>query len=266
VEIDFSQLTLWLSALWWPFCRVIAMLAAAPTIGDAGMPVSARVLLSLVLAVVLMPVSQSTALHIPIFSMQGVLAAAEQALLGLAMGLTFHLAMAVIGVLGFLLSSQLGLAMAVLNDPINGSSSDVVGALLNVLCVLAFFSMDGNLLFTAVLGESFRAWPIGAGLSMLTLQNLAYNLAWVFSAALLLALPVVAATLVVQLGMGFLNRVAPALNLFSLGYSLVTLFGLFMLTQVLAHVPEHYLRMTQQLLRMLEQGMRGVPEIGGARG
>lgn len=76
----------------------------------------------------------------------------------------------------------------------------------------------------------------------------------------------VAATLVVQLGMGFLNRVAPALNLFSLGYSLVTLFGLFMLTQMLAHVPAHYLRMTQQLLRMLEQGMRGVPEVAGLIG
>ncbi|WP_435532074.1 flagellar biosynthetic protein FliR [Roseateles amylovorans] len=250
----------WLSALWWPFCRAMALLTAAPTIGDAGIPMAVRALLALVLAVVLMPVSQSTAVAIPIFSMQGILAAAEQAVLGLAIGLSFHLAMAVIGVLGFLLSSQLGLAMAVLNDPINGSSSDVVTALLNVLCVLAFFSMDGHLLFTAVLGESFRAWPVGAGLSLITLQNLVYNLAWVFSAALLLALPVVAATLVVQLGMGFLNRVAPALNLFSLGYSLVTLFGLFMLTQMLAQVPAHYLRMTEQLLRMIEQGMR----TGGA--
>lgn len=256
MEIEFNQLMVWLSALWWPFCRCLAMLAAAPTIGDSGIPMPARVLLALVLAVVMLPISNATALAIPVFSLRGVLAAGEQALLGLALGLSFHLAMAVIGVLGFLLSSQLGLAMAVLNDPINGSASDVISALLNVLCVLAFFGMDGHLLFIAVLGESFRAWPVGAGLSLLTLQNLAYNLAWVFSAALLLALPVVAATLVVQLGMGFLNRVAPALNLFSLGYSLVTLFGLFMLTQMLAHVPEHYLRMTQQLLRMIEQGMR----------
>jgi flagellar biosynthesis protein FliR len=263
VDIDFGQLIVWLSALWWPFCRAMALLSAAPTIGDAGMPVAVRALLALVLAVVLMPVSQSTALTVPVFSLQGVVVAAEQALLGLALGLTFHLAMAVIGVLGFLLSSQLGLAMAVLNDPINGSSSDVVGALLNVLCVLAFFSMDGHLLFTAVLGESFRAWPVGAGLSLITLQNLVYNLAWVFSAALLLALPVVAATLVVQVGMGFLNRVAPALNLFSLGYSLVTLFGLFMLTQMLSTVPAHYLRMTQHLLQLIEQGMRAP---GGAHG
>lgn len=257
MEFEFGQLLVWLSALWWPFCRAMALLTTAPTIGDSGIPVSARVLLALVLAVVLMPVSQSTAQAIPVFSVQGILAAGEQALIGLTLGLSFHLAMAVIGVLGFLLSSQLGLAMAVLNDPINGSSSDVVTALLNILCTLAFFGMDGHLLFTAVLGQSFHAWPVGNGLALLSMQNLAYNLAWVFSAAVLLALPVAAATLVVQIGMGLLTRAAPALNLFALGFSLVTLFGLFMLAQVLTHVPDHYLRMTRQVLDMIEQGMRG---------
>jgi len=262
VDIEFGQLLVWLSALWWPFCRAMALLSTAPTIGDTGIPVPVRALLALVLAVVLMPISQATAHPIPVFSMQGILASAEQALIGLTLGLSFHLAMAVIGVLGFLLSSQLGLAMAVLNDPINGSSSDVVTALLNVLCTLAFFGMDGHLLFTAVLGQSFQAWPVGGGLALLSMQNLAYNLAWVFSAAVLLALPVAAATLVVQIGMGFLTRAAPALNLFALGFSLVTLFGLFMLSQILTHVPDHYLRLVRQVLDLIEQGMRA----GGAHG
>jgi flagellar biosynthetic protein FliR len=56
--------------------------------------------------------------------------------------------------------------------------------------------------------------------------------------------------------MGFLNRVAPSLNLFSLGFSLVTLFGLMMLTQVIRFVPEHYVQMTNQVLEMLQQQMK----------
>lgn len=256
MEVEFSQLLVLLNGLWWPFCRVMAMLSAAPMIGESMVPVTVRVLLALALAVILMPISQSTALTINPFSLQGVAAAGEQALLGFLLGLAFHLAQAVITVLGFLLASQLGLAMAVMNDPMNGSSSDVITALLSMLCMLVFFSVDGHLLFVNVLGASFKAWPVGSGLLSLSIETIAYNVAWVFSAALLLALPVVFSTLVVQMGMGLLNRVAPSLNLFSLGFALVTLFGLFMLTQMLAYIPAHYLRMTQQVLELIERGLR----------
>jgi flagellar biosynthetic protein FliR len=84
----------------------------------------------------------------------------------------------------------------------------------------------------------------------------ALNVAWVFSAAVLLALPIVFSTMVVQVGFGFLNRVAPSLNLFSLGFSLVTIFGLLMLVQVVRFIPEHYVAMTNQILEMLQDQMR----------
>ena len=257
MELELRQLLPWMTGLWWPFCRSMALLSAAPMIGEAMVPISVRVLMSLVLAVVLQPVAQgSIAIDINPWSLQGAVVAAEQALLGLGLGLALHLSMSVITALGFLLSSQLGLAMAVMNDPMNGSSSDVITALLSTLCMLAFFSVDGHMIFVQVLGASFKAWPVGAGLARLDMQNLVYNVAWVFSAALLLALPVIFSTLVVQVGMGLLNRVAPTLNLFSLGFSLVTLFGLFMLTQMLAFVPAHYLRMTERVLELIDQGMK----------
>lgn len=256
MEVEFSQLLTLLSALWWPFCRVMAMFSAAPMVGESMVPVTVRVMLSLALAVVLMPISQSTALDISPWSLQGVVAAGEQALLGFVLGLAFHLTMAVITVLGFLVSSQLGLSMAVMNDPMNGSSSDVISGMLVMLCMLVFFSVDGHLLFVQVLGASFKAWPVGSGILQLSIETVAYNVAWVFSAAVLLALPVIFSTVVVQVGMGLLNRVAPSLNLFSLGFSLVTLFGLFMLTQMLSHVPGHYLRMTERVLEMIDHGLR----------
>ena len=63
----------------------------------------------------------------------------------------------------------------------------------------------------------------------------------------------------VQVGFGFLNRIAPALNLFSLGFSLVTLFGLFMLMQMVRFLPDGYLSMTRRTLDMLEQLMKAAP-------
>jgi len=263
MDVEFVQLVGLLSALWWPFCRVMAMLSAAPLLGEAMVPVTVRVLLSLALAVVLMPVSQSTAMAVNPWSLQGVAVAAEQAMLGFVLGLAFHLTLAVINLLGFLLSSQLGLAMAVMNDPMNGNSSDVVSGLLGVLCMLVFFAIDGHLLLVGVVGASFKAWPVGSGLAALSLATIAYNIAWVFSAALLLALPVIFSTLLVQIGLGWLNRVAPSLNLFSLGFSVVTLFGLFMLSQLLSAVPAHYLRLTERVLELIDHGLKaGVPGHG----
>lgn len=241
-------------ALWWPFCRVMAMLSAAPILGDGAVPVTVRVLLSLVLAVVLLPVATPVATIDPL-SLHGVVVTIEQAAIGGLLGLALHFMMSVIMVLGYMVSSQMGLSLAVMNDPLSGVSSDVVSSLLSILGMLVFFSIDGHLLLVQVLGASFQQWPVGSGISVPALRSVAFNVAWVFSAALLLALPVVLATLVVQIGFGLLARVAPTLNLFALGFSVITLFGVFMLSQLIRFLPEHYLRITTQVLDMLRLTM-----------
>lgn len=248
----FTTLLAELSAWWWPFVRVLAMLSAAPIIGDTSVPLTVRVLLAMVLAVVLLPMA-APAVPIEPFSLHALAATAEQVAIGVVLGLALHFVMSVLLVLGYLVSSQMGLAMALMNDPLSGVSSDVVSSLLSILGILVFFSIDGHLVLVQVIGQSFTLWPVGSGLRMGALQAVAFNVAWVFSAALLLALPIVFATMVVQIGFGFLARVAPQLNLFALGFSVITLFGLFMLAMLVRFIPEHYLRMTRQVLLMLEQ-------------
>ena len=244
-----------IGALWWPFCRCMALLATAPAIGDAVVPVPVRVLLSVVLSFLLLPVTQGSAMPDP-FSLAGVLAMAEQAVIGGVIGLALQLTMAVMNMLGFLAASQVGFTMAQINDPINGQQSDVISALLGLVAILVFFAIDGHLVLVGVLAQSFKAWPVAGGQGPLLMQAVALNVGWVFSASILLALPIVFSTLVVQFGFGFLNRVAPSLNLFSLGFSLVTLFGLTMLVQIVHFVPEHFVQMTNQVLEMLQQQMR----------
>ena len=248
------QLLPTLNALWWPFCRILAMLTAAPVIGEVMVPVPVRVLLSVALAVVMLPLAAGGA-AIDALSLQGVAATFEQAVIGGVLGLAFHFSMAAVNVLGTLVSSQVGFSMAAMNDPMNGSSSDVISGLLSMLCIVVFFAIDGHLMLTGVVGASFRAWPIGGGYGPLLLHSVAANVAWVFAAAMLLALPVVFSTLVVQLGFGFLNRIAPSLNLYSLGFSVITLFGLVMLEQVVRFLPEHYIGMTNRVLELLQQQM-----------
>jgi flagellar biosynthetic protein FliR len=247
-----------LTALWWPFCRIVALLSAAPVVGEAMVPMAVRVLIAIVLAVVLLPVSHGGE-GIDPMSVRGIVAAFEQAVVGGLLGLAFHLAMSAVMVLGYLVSSQLGFAMAAMNDPVNGVQSDVVSSLMTILCALVFFSIDGHLVLIGVAGASFQAWPVGAGFSAPLLQSVTGAVGWIFAAGLLLALPIVFSTLVVQIGMGFLNRVAPALNLFSLGFSVVTLLGVLMLGYMVRFLPGHYVATTTRVLELLQQQMQAVP-------
>jgi flagellar biosynthetic protein FliR len=244
-----------IGALWWPFCRIMALFATAPVIGEGLVPIPVRALLALVLSFLMLPMTKGAAMPEP-FSLHGVVAMFEQAVIGGVLGMALQFAMAAVSMLGFLVSSQVGFSMAQMNDPVNGQPSDVISTLLSLVAILVFFAIDGHLVLASVLGQSFRAWPVGVGYGPLLLQTVALNVGWVFSAAMLLAVPIVFSTMVVQVGFGFLNRVAPSLNLFSLGFSLVTVFGLLMLVQVVRFIPEHYIAMTNQVLEMLQQQMR----------
>jgi flagellar biosynthesis protein FliR len=254
MEVLHAQLPALVSALWWPFCRIFSMFSASPILGQTAMPITPRVLLSLALGVVMMPLAKPVVAIDPL-SLHALVATIEQVIIGFEIGLAFHLVMSVAQVVGFMISSQMGLSMGVMNDPLNGTASDVVSGLMSVLYMLLFFSIDGHLVLAGVVGASFHAWPVGAAFDLATLRTLAYHVAWVFSASLLLAVPVMFSTLVVQVGFGFLNRVAPALNLYSLGFSAVTIFGLYMLGYLVRFVPDHYVRMTNHVLDLLQQGM-----------
>jgi flagellar biosynthetic protein FliR len=244
-----------IGALWWPFARIMAMFATAPVIGEGMVPLPVRALLALVLSFLMLPITKGAAMPDP-FSLSGVVTMIEQAIIGGVLGMALQFAMAAVSMLGFLVSSQVGFSMAQMNDPVNGQPSDVISTLLSLVAILVFFAIDGHIVLVSVLAQSLRAWPVGASYGPILLQAVALNVGWVFSAAMLLAVPIVFSTMVVQLGFGFLNRVAPTLNLFSLGFSLVTVFGLLMLVQVVRFIPEHYVAMTNQVLEMLQQQMR----------
>ena len=242
----------WLQALWWPFVRTMALLAFAPIFGDATVPMRVRICVALVLAVVSLPSAPGPS-NIDPFSIRAVAVTLEQVAVGAMLGMGLQFASSALYVFGFLSASQTSLAMAMINDPINGSSSDALSLLASLLGMLLFFTFDVHLLLAGIVASSFDAWPVGHALDSLHLRTVAYNIGWIFAAGFLLATPIIFAAMLVQLGFGFMTRIAPSLNIFALGFSVVTLFGLVMLAFMLRHIPVHYRQMTQRTLDMLTQ-------------
>jgi flagellar biosynthetic protein FliR len=243
-----SQYLQLLQGYWWPFCRLLAVFSMAPLFNHKAMSKKIRILLALVVTVAiggtLPPVAQIDPL-----SAQGVLTALEQVAFGLILGLSLQLVFTVFSVVGEVVSAQMGMSMARYNDPVNGvSSASIIYQLYFVLLAFLFLAIDGHLLTVTVLYKSFIHWPVGSGLNYQSFATFIQSIAWVFSAAVLLTLPMVFCMVLVQFCFGLLNRISPSMNLFSLGFPITILVGLMCIYMTVPNLPEHYLHLTRELL------------------
>jgi flagellar biosynthetic protein FliR len=138
-----------------------------------------------------------------------------------------------VDVAGELIGLQMGLSFAVFYDPQNAGQSSTLAEFLGLLATLIFLAMDGHLMVLSVLVESFRLLPVGAApLAASGLRDIVAWAAIVFSAGVLLALPLIAALLVTNIALGVITRAAPQLNLFAVGFpvTIVMGFGALLLT------------------------------------
>ncbi|HAB84055.1 MAG TPA: flagellar biosynthetic protein FliR [Pseudomonas sp.] len=237
-----------LLAYWWPFCRIMAVFSLAPMFNHKAISVRVRILLALALTLVLGAALPTPPTLDPL-SLAGMLATIEQIAMGLLLGLALLLVFTVFTLIGDVVSTQLGLSMAVFNDPMNGvSSASIIYQLYFILLALLFFAIDGHLVTVSIIYQNFVYWPIGSGLFYDGLQTIAWSMAWVISAALLIALPIVFCMTLVQFCFGLLNRISPAMNLFSLGFPMAILAGLSLIYLTLPNLAEAYLHLTRDLL------------------
>lgn len=243
-----SQWLLALQVFWWPFCRIAAAMSVAPMFRHKAVSPKIRLLLALVISAAVAG-SLPAPPQIDVLSLAGALATVEQILFGMLLGLMLQLVFAVFSIVGAVMSTQMGMAMAQMNDPVNGvSSSPILYQVFYILLGLVFFAIDGHLLLLSIVYQSFLYWPVGSGLHYFGLQALVHALAWVFAAALLISIPVVFSMFLVQFCFGLLNRISPAMNLFSLGFPVTILVGMLCLSLIVPYLPESYLNLSRQVL------------------
>ncbi|PRD17327.1 flagellar biosynthetic protein FliR [Pantoea coffeiphila] len=251
--IPIHQLLDPLLALWLPFVRIAAFFHFCPIFEHRAFPRKAKVGLALLLSILIVPMLDNNVVLHELMTMQTLLLSGEQILWGLLFGQMLNWVFSALQTAGAILSMNMGLGMAVMNDPGSGNSTMVISQIVFVFSVLLFFSMDGHLLLITILHKGFAYWPIGQAINALTLRTAATGVGWLLTGALLLALPTVFIMLLVQGAFGLLNRISPTLNLFALGFPISMLFGLFCLTLLSGSIPDHYLSLTNQILAQFDQ-------------
>ncbi|MFY2509249.1 flagellar biosynthetic protein FliR [Vibrio pectenicida] len=256
MDITFADISRIIGQLWWPFFRVGAVFISMPFFGDALIPVWLRSLLALSIVVIAAPIMPAMP-AVDLFSLTSLFLAFEQAIWGLFFGLILHLLFSIFTTLGQIISMQMGLGMAIMNDPVNGMSVAILGRVFLIFSTLLFLSLEGHLVVIDILIQSFVVWPVGSGLTSASLKGIITLFGWMFASALALALPAIVSMLLTNISFGVMNRAAPSLNVYALGFPMTMLLGLFSVLISISGVPSRYTILVNDTLRFLNLFMTG---------
>ncbi|KVM60496.1 flagellar biosynthetic protein FliR [Burkholderia ubonensis] len=227
-SVTYAQLNAWLTAFLWPFVRMLALVAVAPVTGHSSVPGRVKIGVAAFMALVVAP-TLGPLPAVTVFSAQGIWIVVTQFLIGVAMGFTMQIVFAAAQAAGDAIGLSMGLGFATFFDPHASGATPVMGRFLNAVAILAFLAFDGHLQVLAALAASFQALPVSAELLHAPgWRTLAAFGATVFQMGLLLALPVVAALLIANLALGILNRAAPQVGIFQVGFPVTMLVGLLL--------------------------------------
>jgi flagellar biosynthetic protein FliR len=197
-------------------CGAVAM--TAPVIGQGGVPVRAKLVLCVSVAIAI------AANHPGVAFVDLPQTAVLELASGIITGLTASFVLARIAVAGQIMGLALGLGFASEFDPRAGESAGVIRTITMSLAGLAFLAANG--LEALVRGVATPTSAIAVGTGCLELLRIG---AAAFGHGLALAAPVMLAALVAHVGLAVMNRAAPALNVFSVSLSAVLALGTIIL-------------------------------------
>ena len=234
-----AEITTWLASLLWPFMRISAMFAATPIFSARSIPVRIRIILAMLLAWLLVPVLPAPP-AVDLLSIEAALIGGYQVLIGVAMGFIFQMVFGAFIIAGQSIAMAMGLGFASIIDPQNGTQVPVVSQAFLIMVTLIFLALNGHLLLIDVLAKSFQHLPVG--LFLPSRDGLWQLVTWgssMFAGGVLVALPAVAALLLVNLAFGVTSRAAPQLNIFAVGFPVMIMIGLAFIIITLPGIADH---------------------------
>lgn len=226
MEITDRQMLEYVTMYAWPFLRITGFLFALPIISSGIIPAYIKVGLAMFISIVIAPGLPDHD-FVDVLSLDGLSISIAQILIGLVIGFIVKIVFSAMETGGYVIGQTMGLGFAQMNDPANGITVPVISQFYTVLATLIFLILNGHLIMINVLVESFTVIPITdysnitSGIWKLILWS-----GWIFTGAVLIALPAVGALLLVNIAFGVMMRAAPQLNIFTIGFPISLMLGL----------------------------------------
>ncbi|ATM87303.1 flagellar biosynthetic protein FliR [Yersinia massiliensis] len=232
LTLSVASLYPYINHYFWPFLRILALFSSAPIYNEKEISGKLKVGLALILTFLIAPNLPES--DVKILSISGLWVGIQQVIIGIAMGFIVQFIFVAVRHGGELVGLQMGLSFATFYDHSGGQNMPVIARILNLLVTLLFLYFNGHLLLIDALAASFdilpvKERPLEAGGFMALVQASGV----IFKSGMMLALPVVALLLCLNLIMGILNRLTPQLSIFVVGFPLSLSIGMFALSLIM---------------------------------
>lgn len=207
------------------FCRLAGFLVLSPFPG-AWVPKRPKValLISLAFSVGMwLPTSSAP----PDMSLLLLIYAANEFMIGAMVGGAFRFVISAAEFMAGMVSQASWLSAPVSLNPEMGGQSQVLGQISTLLALMVALGAGTHRVVIAYLLESFRVLPVATDMLILNGILPFVDLAGrSIDIGMRLALPVVAVSLAVQTALALVSRVAPSLQIFSIGFGVLVATGL----------------------------------------
>jgi flagellar biosynthetic protein FliR len=224
-----------LSAMVLTLIRVSGIVVFAPFFSSSALPARTKAVFVAAVAFLLAPlVSALPNAHaeITLAALLGEIA------VGLVYGIVLSLLNEMLLFAGQIVGVQFSFSMVNLLDPTSNIQTPLMGDLFQLMGTLVLIAAGLDRIMLASLVRSFRAVPLGAyTLAPVTARAMVQAAGGIFLAAVELAAPVLAATMLIEIAVALLSKLSPQLPVMSLTVPLKTLVGFAVLIGSLALWP-----------------------------
>ncbi|TVP58333.1 MAG: flagellar type III secretion system protein FliR [Halomonadaceae bacterium] len=256
VEVSAEVIGQWLGSYLWPLFRIASFFMVIPVISTQLIPMRVRLGLAILMTILIAPLLDDVP-QVDALSPAAIVITLQQILIGAAMGFAAFMLFQIFVVAGQMIAMQMGLGFASMVDPSNGVNVPILSQFYLAAVTLMYLAMNGHLVLFEVFIESFNTIPIATdGLAISTLWELVNRISWLFASAMLLALPAMAAVLIIYISFGVMTRAAPQMNIFAIGFPISLLFGLFANWVLFRDLFPHFQRLSEETFLFL-RAMQG---------
>lgn len=210
--------------------RTTSMLVASPLLSHRGIPAQAKIGFALFTALVLTPITRLPGGQAPETLGRLVDDVLREALFGLGLGLTMNIVLIGLQMASRIIGLQVGFGLGAVFDPITGTEFGVFDQFYSLLVTLVFFAIDGHHLVVQALAETLQAVPLGTfDPFSITPSGITALVAGLTLTALRIAMPIMAALLLTDVGMGIVARTVPQVQILIVGAPIKIGIGLLVL-------------------------------------